>query len=169
MQEYIQKHLGKQSILIVIFIVVCFGVYLYSDKYMVRDRMSSLGYSDISPSPTTEPIPTPLTSSTSSNPSPVDAPNPSGYGSSTTADPSDLLPKDVNREWAQLNPVGSSNIVGSDLLDSKAFIGQVSQVKGIMNLDIRAAPPVEMISGITPWNMSSYEPDINRTGIQCTN
>ena len=150
MQEALTKMVGKRTLPLLIFVVLCLGLYLYSNsKYLVVDRMTN-----------SNPYPDPMAASPASTNAKTDNVLPS-----TTDKHNDLLPKDVHSDWAKLNPVASSNIVGSDLLDSKAFMGQISQYKGIMNYDIRAAPVIEKRE-VSPWLQSTFEPDVNRTGIQ---
>ena len=160
-QADLAKLFDKRAFPIVaFFVIICAGFYVYStSKYFSLDRMTnSDGNLPFGSVPTNTPdnsIPTPLVV-------------PVGYQSGDVANPSDLLPKDSNSEWSKLNPVNSDKVVGADLLDAKSFMGQVSQYKGIMNHDIRAWPVIEK-RDVSPWLMSTSEPDINKTGIQCTN
>ena len=154
------KLFGKNSGFIFIFVIVCIGLYVYNDRFHVVDRFSSKDGQYPMPSAAQENV-------IASQPS-AHMDSAAGYQTKSTTQPHDLLPTDVNSDWAKLNPVGTSDVIGSDLLDSKAFMGQISQYKGIMNYDLRAFPVIEK-KDVSPWLQSTYEPDVNRTGIQCTN
>ena len=152
--------MDKKSLPIVIFVIVCIGLYMYSDtKNAFYDPMTSQ-QNESSPN-----VYGPEPAATMQQ----QPQQPSGYDVKGTVSAHDLLPKDINSDWAKLNPVGSSNAtVGGDFLDAKAFMGQISQYKGIMNYDLRAFPVIEKRE-VSPWIQSTFEPDVNHTGIQCTN
>jgi hypothetical protein len=161
-QADLAKLFGKQTIPVVIFLVLCIGLYFYSNsKTFVMDKLTNPDSYNNSAAAPSDSHPAPASSS-------VESSGASNYEAKDIANPTDLLPKDMNSEWAKLNPVGSNQVVGSDLLDAKAFMGQVSQYKGIMNQDIRAWPVIEKRE-VSPWLQSTLEPDIHKTGIQCTN
>ena len=159
--------IDKRSLPFAIFAIVCIGLYIYSEtknRHVFDPMTANSGVDSYSaPAPAPAPVPTDSVAMSDSGRNII----PSGYENKAVAAPHELLPNNVNKEWAELNPVGTSNILGGDLLDSKAFMGQVSQFKGIMNYDIRAAPYIEK-KPVT-WMESTYEADVNRTGIQLTN
>ena len=156
----------KSTILAIAFVVILFGLYTYSNsKSYIMDRMSSNGSNDV---PSTQ-----LASPSGSIASPIVTPQTlpnggAGYNNRDIANPSDLLPKDTNSEWAKLNPVNSDKVIGSDLLDSSAFMGQVSQYRGIANYDIRAQPVIAK-QEVSPWMQSAIEPDMYQIGLKVAN
>ena len=60
-----------------------------------------------------------------------------------TVDPMELLPKDVNSQWAQLNPTGAGDLKGVNLLSAGALIGidTIGNTLRNANLQVRSEPP----------------------------
>jgi hypothetical protein len=81
--------------------------------------------------------------------------------------PSDLLPKDTNSQWAQLNPAGKGDLANINLLKAGYHIGidTVGQTLRNANLQIRSEPPNPQIN-VGPWNLSTIEPDFLRVPMQ---
>lgn len=167
------KFLMKRSTLtVIIFIVIMVGLYFYSNsKTYMMDRMTN---SDGSSMAATSSSGGGATTSASASASAVNVPAapistpqviPDGYNNKDIANPSDLLPKDMNSEWSKLNPVNTDKIIGSDLLDSAAFMGQVSQYKGIVNYDIRAWPQIPKQT-VSPWLQSEFDADPYNIGLK---
>lgn len=77
--------------------------------------------------------------------------------------PMDLLPSDVNSQWAQVNPTGAGDIQGKNFLSAGALIGvnTVGQSLRNANLQLRAEPPNPQ-SMVSPWLNSTIEPDLQR-------
>ena len=77
-------------------------------------------------------------------------------------DPKDLLPRDVNSEWARLNPVGQGDLNDVNLLKAGHHIGidTVGQSLRNANLQLRADPPVPQVN-VGPWNNTTIESDKN--------
>ena len=67
-----------------------------------------------------------------------------------------LLPQDSNKQWNDLNPIGSSPLNGVNLLDAGHHIGTISQVKRNMNLQFRPEPSIPIVN-TGPWNNSTIE------------
>lgn len=81
--------------------------------------------------------------------------------------PSDLLPKDTNSQWAQLNPVGKGDLANINLLKAGYHIGidTIGQTLRNANLQIRSEPPNPQIN-VGPWNLSTIEPDFLRPPLE---
>jgi hypothetical protein len=81
--------------------------------------------------------------------------------------PSDLLPKDTNSQWAQLNPVGKGDLANINLLKAGYHIGidTIGQTLRNANLQIRSEPPNPQIN-VGPWNLSTIEPDFMRPPLE---
>jgi hypothetical protein len=81
--------------------------------------------------------------------------------------PADLLPKDSNSQWAQLNPVGKGDLANVNLLKAGYHIGidTVGQNKRNLNLQVRSVPPNPRVN-TGPWNQSTIEPDLMRPPLE---
>ena len=79
------------------------------------------------------------------------------------SNPVDLLPKDTNSEWAQLNPHGAGDLQNISLLKSGHHIGinTVSSSLRNANLQIRSEPQIPK-KDVGPWLNSTIEPDCRK-------
>lgn len=80
---------------------------------------------------------------------------------------SDLLPKDVNKQWSNMNPSGNGQLQGVNLMKAGSLIGinTVGSSLRNANLQVRSEPPnPQMNTG--PWNQSTIEPDVLRTPLE---
>ena len=86
---------------------------------------------------------------------------------SPVADPSELLPKDTNSQWAQLNPSGKGELANVNLLKAGYHIGidTVGQSLRNANLQIRSEPPNPQLN-VGPWNQSTIESDFLRPPLE---
>ena len=83
------------------------------------------------------------------------------------ANPSDLLPRDSNNQWGSLNPAGSGDLLGQNLL-SATFLTGIDTIGNTMknaNLQIRSEPPNPQLN-VGPWNQSTFAPDLMRTPLE---
>ena len=82
-------------------------------------------------------------------------------------DPSELLPKDVNSQWAQLNPAGSADFKNVNLLKAGHLIGidTVGSSLRNANLQERSEPP-NPTSSVSPWMNTTIEPDLMRLPLE---
>lgn len=101
------------------------------------------------------------------NGSPSNGGMPSACNKPNMQNPSDLLPKDNNSQWAQLNPAGKGDLENINLLKAGYHIGidTVGQTLRNANLQIRSEPPNPQVS-VGPWNLSSIEPDFMRVPLE---
>jgi hypothetical protein len=81
--------------------------------------------------------------------------------------PGDLLPKDSNSQWAQLNPAGKGDLANINLLKAGYHIGidTVGQTLRNANQQIRSEPPNPQVN-VGPWNLSTIEPDFMRVPLE---
>lgn len=81
--------------------------------------------------------------------------------------PSELLPKDVNSQWAQLNPSGQGMLTNINLLKAGYHIGidSVGQTLRNANLQLRSEPPNPQLN-VGPWNQSTISPDFLRVPLE---
>ena len=95
---------------------------------------------------------------------PNDAPV-AGYEMQNVANPADLLPKDENSKFAELNPnvMTSEGVAGGDMLEAGYHIGldTIGQSMRNANLQLRSDPVIAK-SDIGPWNQSTIEGDSTR-------
>ena len=81
--------------------------------------------------------------------------------------PADLLPKDSNSQWAQLNPSGKGELANINLLKAGYHIGidTIGQSLRNANLQIRSEPPNPQLQ-VGPWNQSTITPDFIRAPLE---
>jgi hypothetical protein len=150
--------LKKEIVIVLVVLLVVYVLITYNDsKVVARDNMEGGIVSGDSLSPAPVDVSPVLEEKTV-----ADIVN---YKSSPSNVPGDLLPVDHNSEWAKLNP--TSNLNGSpDLLQPGYHIGTVSQVLRNANLQIRADPVIPRVDNISPWGMSTIEPDLGRVPLE---
>ena len=87
--------------------------------------------------------------------------------SNASYDPSELLPRDVNSAWAQLNPAGSADFKNVNLLKAGHLIGidTVGSTLRNANLQERSEPPNPTTS-VSPWLNTTIEPDLMRLPLE---
>jgi len=92
---------------------------------------------------------------------------PSSCSQPNIQNPAELLPKDSNSQWAQLNPSGKGELANVNLLKAGYHIGidTIGQTLRNANLQIRSEPPNPQLS-VGPWNQSTIEPDFMRPPLQ---
>lgn len=83
------------------------------------------------------------------------------------ADPSELLPKDTNSQWAQLNPTGSGDLQNVNLLRAGYHMGidTVGNSLRNANLQLRSEPANPQIN-VGPWNNTTISPDTMRVPLE---
>ena len=92
---------------------------------------------------------------------------PSGASQLPVANPADLLPRDTNNQWGSLNPSGSGDLQGQNLL-SATFLTGIDTIGNTMknaNLQLRSEPPNPQLN-VGPWNQSTFAPDLMRTPLE---
>jgi hypothetical protein len=92
---------------------------------------------------------------------------PSSCSKPNIQNPAELLPKDTNSQWAQLNPSGKGELANINLLKAGYHIGidTVGQSLRNANLQIRSEPPNPQLN-VGPWNQSTIEPDFLRVPLE---
>ena len=92
---------------------------------------------------------------------------PKSCNTPSISNPSELLPKDTNSQWAQLNPSGKGELANINLLKAGYHIGidTVGQTLRNANLQIRSEPPNPQLY-VGPWNNSTIESDFMRPPLQ---
>ena len=98
---------------------------------------------------------------------------PQGYGlppscsRQPVVNPEDLLPKDTNSQWAQLNPRGNGDLNNVNLLQAGYLYGinTVGSSLRNANLQVRSEPSIPK-ANVGPWNSSTIEPDSFRRPLE---
>jgi len=92
---------------------------------------------------------------------------PSACNKPNMQNPADLLPKDNNSQWAQLNPAGKGDLENINLLKAGYHIGidTVGQTLRNANLQIRSEPPNPQVN-VGIWNNSTIEADFMRVPLE---
>jgi hypothetical protein len=92
---------------------------------------------------------------------------PTSCASQNIQNPSDLLPKDSNNQWAQLNPSGKGDLENINLLKAGYHIGidTVGQTLRNANLQIRSEPANPQLY-VGPWNQTTIDPDFMRPPLE---
>ena len=82
-------------------------------------------------------------------------------------DPRQLLPRDENTSFKQMNPAGSGGVENVSLLKAGFHIGinTVGQSLRNANLQLRSEPPNPQLN-TGPWNTSSIGPDLTRRALE---
>jgi hypothetical protein len=154
----------ERVIILVVFIVLAWALIAYSgNKINIIDRMSNGAPSSINAQyGTVQPtsVNSPKDVTTAFQP-------PGDYALKPVANPSDLLPKDVNSQWGELNPVNQGNVAMPDLLQAGYHIGldTIGQTLRNANQQIRSDPIIPKTT-VGPWNQSTIEPDLGRVPLE---
>ena len=92
---------------------------------------------------------------------------PSTCSQTNIQNPAELLPKDTNSQWAQLNPSGKGELANVNLLKAGYHIGidTIGQTLRNANLQIRSEPPNPQLY-VGPWNQSTITPDFMRVPLE---
>jgi hypothetical protein len=171
----LEKTLRANHILVILgAIVLVYAVFTYSDQKFVvpnealqgeangRQNTVMVGSQQASP----------LASTGANGYSSVDSMTgqgaaPAGAANLPVANPSDLLPRDTNNQWGSLNPSGSGDLLGQNLL-SATFLTGIDTIGNTMknaNLQLRSEPPNPQLN-VGPWNQSTFAPDLMRTPLE---
>ena len=79
----------------------------------------------------------------------------------------DLLPKEANSKWAQINPAGSGDVRDQNYLTAGYHIGvnTVGQSLRNANLQLRSEIPNPQLP-VSPWMISTIEPDVRTVAFE---
>lgn len=92
---------------------------------------------------------------------------PSSCSQTNIQNPAELLPKDSNSQWAQLNPSGKGELSNVNLLKAGYHIGidTIGSSLRNANLQIRSEPPNPQVY-VGPWNNSTITNDFMRPPLE---
>lgn len=145
----------ERVIVLVVFLILAYGLYVYSGSKTVKMDGMDTG----SAAPVVDKL---------SDKTDVLAPSVAGgYSAQSVASPQDLLPQDLNSQWAALNPVAQGNIAAPDLLQAGYHIGldTIGQTLRNANLQERSDPIIPK-ANVGPWMQSTIEPDLGRVPLE---
>jgi hypothetical protein len=92
---------------------------------------------------------------------------PSSCSKPNISNPSELLPKDTNSQWAQLNPSGKGELANVNLLKAGYHIGidTIGQSLRNANLQIRSEPP-NPTTPVSIWQNSTITPNFMQVPLE---
>ena len=172
----LEKTLRANHILVILgAIVLVYAVYTYSDQKFVVPYEPLQGEANGRPA---APLvggrqAAPVADTGANGYSSVDAMTgqggapPASATNLPVANPSDLLPRDTNNQWGSLNPSGSGDLLGQNLL-SATFLTGIDTIGNTMknaNLQLRSEPANPQLN-VGPWNQSTFAPDLMRTPLE---
>jgi len=165
--SFVQSENAKWVFVAIVVCIMLYSVMSYSNgKVAVKDGMYSDGnvMSTVTP-PVNKLNPSKFGDASASVESTSGA---SDYQAAPTNNPDELLPRDDNSKWGELNPVNSSNGQQMpDLLNAVSRIGldTIGQTMKNANLQLRSDPTIAK-QNVGPWNNSTYEPDLARVPLE---
>jgi hypothetical protein len=165
----LEKTLRTNHILVIVgAIVLVYAVYTYSDQKFVapyeplqsdvKNRQKATAGADMSQQPAS----VGMDGMSGQSGSPI-----ASATQLPVANPADLLPRDSNNQWGSLNPSGSGDLQGQNLL-SATFLTGIDTIGNTMknaNLQLRSEPPNPQLN-VGPWNQSTFAPDLMRTPLE---
>lgn len=80
----------------------------------------------------------------------------------------DLLPKDAaNSKWAQVTPSGQGELRDLNFMSAGWHIGVNTQGQSLRNANMQLrSDPINPQFKVSPWNMSTMEPDVSRRAFE---
>ena len=166
----LEKTLRANHILVIFgAIVLVYAVYTYSDQKFVVPYEPNQADTSGRPRATQQQQQQqqPLTGTSMDGMTGQGGAPPAGASQLPVANPSDLLPRDSNNQWGSLNPSGSGDLQGQNLL-SATFLTGIDTIGNTMknaNLQLRSEPPNPQLN-VGPWNQSTFAPDLMRTPLE---
>ena len=160
------------NVVLVLGIVIVIGViYNYNTKKTTKDNMTNSAR-DISvnnTSPGAGNVVGLVSDAQDNNYLNVSGLNTNGNAGSCnqkTTDPSDLLPKDINSEWSNVNPA-NADLKNINLLSAGQLIGINTVGSSLRNPSLQErSEPVIPKTNIGPWNNSTIEADTLRRPLE---
>ena len=162
---------------LLITVIVLYGLYMLYNNLMSKGSYGSEMMTDKRPKAYNNSAPSgpqpaqesgnEVYSSVNGSSQPAGMGLPSSCTNPSSQNPADLLPKDNNSQWAQLNPAGKGDLANINLLKAGYHIGidTVGQTLRNANLQIRSEPPNPQVN-VGPWNTSTIEPDFMRPPLE---
>lgn len=157
---------------LIILIVV---IYNYNSKKTTKDNMynrGTIGSTDISGSKPRldnvipESMGGSISNDTFLNVSGLSTNGSAGSCNQVATNPSDLLPKDINSDWSNINPA-NADLKNINLLSAGQLIGINTVGSSLRNPSLQErSEPVIPKTNIGPWNNSTIDPDTYRRSLE---
>ena len=154
-------------ILVLGLVVLIFVIYNYNSKKTTRDNMYN-SVSGPSPSPSDSSLNIVGLTSNSDNNNYLNVPgsNQGGSCNQSTTSPSDLLPKDINSDWSNVNPA-NADLKNINLLSAGQLIGINTVGSSLRNPSLQErSEPIIPKTNIGPWNQSTIDADTLRRPLE---
>jgi hypothetical protein len=158
-------------ILVLGLVVLIVVIYNYNNKKTTRDNMHNSISRDISGSsglvmPKTENISGTISNDSYLNISGLTTNGNAGSCNQQTTNPSDLLPKDINSDWSNINPA-NTDLKNINLLSAGQLIGINTVGSSLRNPSLQErSEPVIPKTNIGPWNNSTIDADTLRRPLE---
>ena len=161
-QSGLAKFFSPKMLLVLIISIAIWGLMSYNGQMkLVRDTMED--GSEAKEEAKEEDI------EAADEPLPASGKAEAGYALQPVANPMDLLPKDKNSEWNNLNPINvqDEGVKMPDLLEAGYHIGldSIGQSMRNANLQLRSDPTIPK-SSVGPWNQSTIDADTVRQPLE---
>ena len=157
------------NVVLVLGLVVLFAViYNYNSKKTTKDNMYNMISNDISRNKVNQ-ANVMGSSNQDSNFLNVSGMNPNKNPATCnqqTTDPSDLLPKDINSDWSNVNPA-NADLKNINLLSAGQLIGINTVGSSLRNPSLQErSEPIIPKTNIGPWNNSTIDADTLRRPLE---
>lgn len=152
-------------ILVLGLVVLVFVIYNYNSKKTTRDNMYN-SVSGPSQSDSSLNIVGLTSNSDNNNYLNVSGSNQGGSCNQKNSDPSDLLPKDINSDWSNVNPA-NADLKNINLLSAGQLIGINTVGSSLRNPSLQErSEPIIPKTNIGPWNQSTIDADTLRRPLE---
>ena len=153
-------------ILVLGLIVLIAVVYNYNSKKTTKDNMYSSGSVELSGNVIPGNVVGLVSNDNNDNYLPVSGLSANKSVNQQISDPSDLLPKDVNSQWSNINPA-SADLKNINLLSAGQLIGINTVGSSLRNPSLQErSEPVIPKTNIGPWNQSTIDADTLRRPLE---
>ena len=175
-EKQLKKLMGKNALMILAGAVVVYMIYQYSsNKGLTLDGMTDKG-DEGHKEKTQEAVQSSVQASapagqnsdfaSASGMSTTQQSMPSNCTRQTVNDPKELLPvQSAGNAFSSLNPEGSGDLQGVNLLKAGQHIGMVGQSLRNANLQVRSEPANPQLN-VGPWQNTTIEPDTMRVPLE---
>ena len=155
-------------ILVLGLIILIVVMYNYNSKKTTKDNMYTYGSYELSGNSVPRNVVGLVSNDSNDNYLPVGGLSANGNASCNQpiSDPMDLLPKDVNSQWSNMNPA-SADLKNINLLSAGQLIGINTVGSSLRNPSLQErSEPVIPKTNIGPWNQSTIDADILRRPLE---
>lgn len=154
-------------ILVLGLIILIVVMYNYNSKKTTKDNMYTYGSYEASGNSVPRNVVGLVSNDSNDNYLPVGGLSTNGNTcNQPISDPMDLLPKDVNSQWSNMNPA-SADLKNINLLSAGQLIGINTVGSSLRNPSLQErSEPVIPKTNIGPWNQSTIDADILRRPLE---